>query len=131
MVGAMAQKMRAVGRKLIRVDEEILKLAAAELVRRAAREVTIVGRRHHQAEWLRRTRSFASTNITASIRRTSAPTRFWAAGLREEVRTSQTSRRQLHVVRVDQLPCHGSRQRSRIDRSVQRRCDPDSTGPIQ
>jgi hypothetical protein len=39
MVGAMAQKKRA-GRKLIRVDEEILRLAAAELVRRAAQEVT-------------------------------------------------------------------------------------------
>jgi hypothetical protein len=38
MVGAMAQKKRAAGRKLIRVDEEILKLAAAELVRRAIRE---------------------------------------------------------------------------------------------
>ena len=38
MVGVMAQKKRAAGRKLIRVDEEILKLAAAELIRRAIRE---------------------------------------------------------------------------------------------
>jgi hypothetical protein len=40
MVGVMAQKKRAAVRKLIRVDEEILRLAAAELVRRVAREVT-------------------------------------------------------------------------------------------
>jgi hypothetical protein len=36
----MAQKKRAAGRKLIRVDEGILRLAVAELVRRATQEVT-------------------------------------------------------------------------------------------
>jgi hypothetical protein len=40
MVGDMTEKKRAAGRKLIRVDEGILRLAAAELVRRATQEVT-------------------------------------------------------------------------------------------
>jgi hypothetical protein len=40
MVRVMPKKKRAAGRKLIRGDEEILKLATAELVRRVTREVT-------------------------------------------------------------------------------------------
>jgi nucleoid DNA-binding protein len=36
----MPKKKRAADRKLIRVDQEILKLAAAELVKRVTREIT-------------------------------------------------------------------------------------------
>jgi len=40
MVRVMPKKKRAAGGKLIRVDEEILRLAAAEVVRRVTQEVT-------------------------------------------------------------------------------------------
>ena len=43
MVGAMAQKKRAGGRKLIRVDEGILRLAVAELVRRTTASALALG----------------------------------------------------------------------------------------
>jgi hypothetical protein len=42
MVGAMAQKKRA-GGKLIRVDEEIFRLAVAELVRRTTMSALALG----------------------------------------------------------------------------------------
>jgi hypothetical protein len=40
MVGEMTEKKRAAGRKLVRVDEGNLRLAAAELVVRTIQEVT-------------------------------------------------------------------------------------------
>jgi hypothetical protein len=43
MVRVMPKKKRAAGRKLIRVDEEILRLAVAELVRRATTSALALG----------------------------------------------------------------------------------------